>query len=84
MTAIIVVIYALLIIVFLVVSAFILRYTLKFSYLSPRFRKVVTIFAIIALATIIYSIFLVFNLTHGTSVNVSIPSSGNPTSGINF
>ena len=55
-------IYILLLIVFLIISSLVLRHTVKFGYLSPRFKIVVTTFGVIALTVIIFSIYLMFQV----------------------
>ena len=55
-------IYAVLLIIFLVISTLIFRHTVKFSYVSPRFKKIALIFGILALIIIIFSLYLVIRL----------------------
>jgi len=54
--AIVLTIYIVLLVIFLVMCALIFRHTVKFGYLSPRFKTVVTIFGILALGIIIFSL----------------------------
>ncbi len=74
-----IVLYILLLIVFLIISSLILRHTVKFSYLSPRFKYIVGVFGIISFVVIIFSIFLLFKMGPSTSTGFdsgpSIPSS---------
>jgi len=83
MVSIVTIVYIVLLVFFLLASAMIFRHTLKFSYLSPRFKTIVMTFGIIALVVIIYTIYLVISLR-----NTSNPSSLTPTttstSEINF
>lgn len=62
-------IYIVLLIIFLIISSLILRHTIKFSYLSPRFRYIVGFFGVIAVIIIIFSIYLLFKMgpSSGTS-----------------
>lgn len=62
-----IVLYILLLIVFLIISSLILRHTVKFSYLSPRFKYVVGVFGLIAVIVIIFSIYLLFKMGPSTS-----------------
>ncbi len=55
-----IIIYFLMLIIFLIVSGLIVRHSIKFGYLSARFKTVVTSFGAIALIIIIFSIFLMF------------------------
>jgi predicted permease len=43
-------------------SALILRHTVKYSYLSTRFKVIVSVFGILALIVFLFSIFLIFQL----------------------
>lgn len=65
--SVIILIYILLLIVFLVVSSLILRHTVKFGYLSPRFKTVAIIFGILALFVIILSIYLMSQIGRPSS-----------------
>lgn len=60
------VIYALLLAVFLVMSALIFRHTMKYGYLSPKFKTIVTIFGLLALGIIIFSLYLVISLSRAS------------------
>ena len=55
-----IIIYVLTLIVFFIISGLIVRHSIKFGYLSPRFKTVVITFGAIALIIIIFSIFLMF------------------------
>lgn len=71
----VIVIYILLLIGFLVISSLILRHAIKFSYLSPRFKYIVGVFTVVALAVICFSVFLLFRMDMGsTGVPYSAPS----------
>ena len=80
-----IIIYILLLIVFLIISSLILRHTVKFSYLSPRFRYIVAVFGIISVIVIIFSVFLLFKMQPNSSTGFdsgpTIPSS---TGNLNF
>lgn len=87
MAIIVAVIYIILLLIFLVISGLILRYTIKFSYLSPRFKKVIWIFGILSFFIILFSAYRLITLFH-VDLNSVIPSlpapgSGSP-SGIKF
>ena len=64
-----IVLYILLLLVFLVISSLIFRHTVKFSYLSPRFKYIVGVFGLIAVVVIIFSIFLLFQMGDGPSTS---------------
>lgn len=55
-----IIIYFIVLIGFLVTGGLIVRHSIKFNYLSARFKTVVISFATIALTIIIFSIFLMF------------------------
>lgn len=82
---IVIAIYAVLLIVFLVVSGLIFRHTVKFGYLSPRFKTIASVFGIFALIIIILSIYLVVGLLRAppSTPSYSYPSFSTP-SDINF
>jgi amino acid transporter len=79
-----IVLYILLLFIFLVISSLIFRHAIKFSYLSPRFKYIVGIFAVITFAVIVFSIYLLLR-TGGPSTDFydsgSVPSSSG---GLNF
>jgi len=77
-------IYIVLLIGFLVISALILRHAVKYSYLSPKFKKVVSIFAILALGGVIFSLYLVISLFRADSGSAYSYPSVNTPSDINF
>ncbi len=77
-----IVLYILLLIVFLIISSLILRHTVKFSYLSPRFKYVVGIFAVIATIVIIFSIYLLFKMGSNSSSTNYYDSTPSPTPSI--
>ncbi|MBU0706167.1 hypothetical protein KJ657_01080 [Patescibacteria group bacterium] len=64
-----IVIYILLLVVFLIISSLILRHTIKFSYLSPRFKYIVGAFGMIAFVVILFSIYLLFRMGSGGNTN---------------
>ncbi len=86
MNTLIVLTYVILLLVFLVSSALILRHTMKFSYLSPRFKTIVSIFGLLALIVIVFSVYLVLLLGRSSppSSSPSIPSPTSSSSDINF
>lgn len=71
--------------IFFIMGTLIVRHTIKYSYLSPRFKNIVFIFGLIAFGIIIFSLVLMFNLYGGLSdaANVPIVPTGS-SSGINF
>jgi len=71
----VIVIYIALLLVFFFVSSLIFRHTMKYSYLSPRFRTVVTIFGLLSACVIAFSLYLLSGL-----LNFDLPSF-NPTRG---
>lgn len=72
---IVIIIYIALLIGFLVISSLILRHAVKYSYLSHRFKYIVGFFAIVALAVISFSVFLLLKMDTGsTGVPYSVPS----------
>lgn len=75
--------YILLLIVFLIISGLILRHTIKFNYLSPRFKYIVGVFGIIAVTVIIFSVYLLFKMESGSTTHYyeTVPSSSTPSSG---
>lgn len=89
MNGLIVAIYIILMIIFLATSALIFRHTIKFSYLSPRFKTIIAVFAGIAVVVIIFSLFLVIRLVSSDSSSSSsssnyTPSVNTSSSDINF
>lgn len=81
------IIYIVLMVIFLVTSALILRHTVKYSYLSPKFKTIVTIFGLLALCVFIFSIYLAFSIGVSPSPSPSSYPSVSPstsTSDINF
>lgn len=78
--------YIILMLIFLVMSALILRHTVKYSYLSTRFKIVVSVFGLLALAVFIFSIFLIFQLDGDSkSPSFSPPATPSPSNTeINF
>lgn len=77
-------IYIVLLIVFLAACAMVFRHTIKFGYLSPKFKIIVTVFGVIALIVIIFSFYWAIQLFGAPSYpSYSIPSVGSP-SDINF
>lgn len=80
-----IVLYILLLIVFLIISSLILRHTVKFSYLSPRFKYIVGIFAVISLTVILFSIFLLFKMGSVSTGTSTLPPTRAPSTGnLNF
>lgn len=79
-------IYTLLLIGFLGISALILRYLVKFGHLAPRFKWVVMIFATLALVIIIFSIYLLTQLDKNpssTGSKTTINTNTNTSSSVN-
>ena len=60
MNPIILVLYFIFLAIFVIISVFIFRYIVKFSYLSPRFTSIVFVFAGLALMIIIFSLYILF------------------------
>ena len=84
MATIVAIVYSIFLFIFLVICGLIFRHTVKFSYLSPRFKKVVTIFGVLALIVIIFSVYRLITLFHvDLDSMIPIPGSSSP-SGINF
>lgn len=54
--------YAILLIIFLLFCAFIARHTEKYGFFSPRFKTITLIFGTMALALIIFSLYLLLQL----------------------
>ena len=82
----VIILYILLLIVFLIISSLILRHSIKFGYLSPRFKYMVIVFGIIASIVIILSVYILFRMGTGSDNNgyynptpssSSTPSGGN-------
>ena len=65
----IIILYIVLLVIFLIVSSLIFRHTVKYSYLSYRFKWVISVFAILALAVIALSLYLLLALGQGDSGN---------------
>jgi hypothetical protein len=63
----VIIIYILLLVVFLVISSLILRHAVKFSYLSTSFKYIVGAFAIISIAVISFSVFLLLKMDTGST-----------------
>lgn len=77
-------VYIVLILIFLVMSALIVRHTVKYGYLSQKFKSIVTIFGLIALGVIVFSLYMMISLFTGSSPSSS-PSVKTVNSGeINF
>lgn len=74
MTTTVIAIYVILLLVFLIMSALIFRHTVKYSYLSTRFKITVSAFGILALIVLIFSIFLIFQLDGKPSSPTFAPS----------
>ena len=80
------VLYIILLLIFLVVCALIFRHTVKYGYLSPKFKTVVSVFAILALLGVILSLYLIISLfrtSSGSSYSYPTPTVITP-SDINF
>ena len=76
-------VYAVLLIIFLVASALIVRHTVKYGYLSPKFKTIVIIFGLLALGVIIFSLYLTVNIfSGGPSDSFKVPTTS--TSDIQF
>lgn len=71
--------------IFIAMSALIVRHTVKYSYLSQRFKYIVFTFGLLALGVIFFSIYLIFALLANSpdSGSPSFPSTSSG-SGINF
>ena len=83
--ALVLIIYIILLAIFLVMCALIFRHTVKYGYLSPRFRVIVTVFGILALGIIIFSLYLVFQLFQdGSPSSFSVPTSVTTPTDIQF
>ena len=80
------VIYIILLLVFLAACTLIFRYTIKYGYLSPKFKTVVSVFAVLALMGVILSLYFVislFSTSSGSSYSYPTPTIITP-SDINF
>lgn len=87
MTGFIAFLYIVLMIIFLVSSALIIRHAVTYSYLGSRFKKVVAVFGILSVSVIIFSIYLMIKLfdTPSSSSSYSPASTSAPSSSeINF
>ena len=76
-------IYIVLLFIFLIVSSLIFRHAVKFGYLAPSFKILVVIFGIIALAVIVFSVFLLFQIGSPNEVPY-MDSYNNSPGGLNF
>lgn len=74
-----IIIYILLLLIFLIISSFIVRHAIKFNDLSPSFKYVVITFGVIAVTVIVFSISLLFAMSSGNDVR-TLPSIPTPTS----
>jgi len=78
-------IYILLIALFLVMSSLVFRHTVKFGYLSPRFRLVMGIFGTLAVGIITLSVYLLFVLSQVSESGVSpVQPTHSNSNGLNF
>ncbi|MCK5608475.1 hypothetical protein KAR91_41725 [Candidatus Pacearchaeota archaeon] len=86
MTGLVLFVYIVLMIIFLVASALIIRHAITYGYLSSRFKKVVAVFTIVSIGVIIFSIYLIIKLfdTPSSSSPYSTPSTPSSSSEINF
>jgi len=66
------------------ISALIFRHTIKFKHLSPRFKYIVALFAIISMTTIIFGIYLIFTLDSNSTSNLNNSGSSNNSGELNF
>lgn len=73
-------IYVLLLIIFVAVTALILRFTVKFGYLSPRFKYAVGGFLILSIILIGFSLYLLANTSSSGSSGGTTQQQG----GLNF
>ena len=77
-------IYIFFLIAFLIVSSLLFRQAIKFGYLSPSFRIVVIIFAILSLAVISFSFYLISQTGVSTGYEHIDTGGGATTGGLNF
>ena len=77
-------VYIVLMVIFLVMSALIVRHTVKYGYLSQKFKTIVTVFGLIALGVIIFSLYMVISLFGGSSPSSSSPDKTVNSGAINF
>ena len=66
----VVIIYIILLIIFLIVSGLIFRHTIKFSYLSSKFKIVASTFGLIAFIIIIFSFYLILQISSSNSSDI--------------
>lgn len=76
-------IYIFFLVAFLIVSSLLFRHAIKFGYLSPTFRIVVGIFAVLSLAVISFSVYLI-SQTGGSTGYEYMDTGGSETGGLNF
>lgn len=77
MTGFTVFIYIIFLIIFSVTAALIFRHAVKYSYLSPRFKKIVIIFGIMSSVVIVISIYLIIRLLFTAPSTSPSPSLNN-------
>lgn len=79
------IIYILFLLIFFIASGLIFRHTVKFGYLSQRFKTIVTIFGLLALSVIIFSIYIFLQVLTPSSETYSTSSPPTSNSGeLNF
>ena len=79
------IIYILFLIIFFVASGLIFRHTVKFGYLSQRFKTIVIIFGLLALSVIIFSFYIFLQVLTTSSETYSTSNSPTFNSGdLNF
>lgn len=71
-----IVIYAALLVVFIAISALVVRHAVKYDYLSPRFKVVIVIFGVLSLVVILASLYLLFLLGSPTEGTILKPGVG--------
>lgn len=78
-------IYLASLLIFFIVGTLIIRHTVKYSYLSPRFKNVVLVFGLVAGVTILFSMFMMYQLLSYSGGSRSAAEPYSPSSSqINF
>jgi hypothetical protein len=62
--------YCVLLAVFLLMAILAIRHTMRFGYISQKFKAIAWIFGIVALGVIIFSVYLLINLYKPTTSNL--------------
>lgn len=78
------VIYVLLLLVFCIFTGFIIRHTKRYGHLAPRFKITASIFGVVALALILFSLYLMTQLYSNPSRPFSRPAPASGNGSINF